>query len=104
MTTRALTAPSTPQAGVAKPNQLPIATNGRVIATANASNDERVKAGCARLAQNGPLVRMMKTTRIWVAIDSRNQVVRNSSGVDWKTVSRSAKVKRSKTEERGPMM
>ena len=49
------------------------AVKGSAIATTNAINDDAVRAGFGKSRQGRPLVRMMKITRICVAIDSRNQ-------------------------------
>src|SRR5580693_824102 len=72
--------PSIPSGGASNPNQRPAGVNGTTTATASATRDDATSAGCGRSFQGRPLVRMMKMTRICVAIDSRNHVVLNSGG------------------------
>src|ERR1700675_2387120 len=90
--------------GATKPNQVPIGVNGRTIATASAASDDAASTGSGRFCHGRPLVRMMKITRIWVAIDSRNQTVRNSSGEALNRNTSAPKVKKSNSDESGPMI
>src|SRR5664279_3515129 len=90
--------------GATKPNQSPIGVNGKVIATASATSDDAASTGSGRFCHGRPLVRIMNITRICVAIDSRNHVVRNSSGEALNTNTSAPKVKKSNSEESGPMI
>src|ERR1700693_735471 len=90
--------------GATKPNQAPIGVNGSVIATASAASDDAASSGSGKVYHGRPLVRMMKITRICVAIDSRNQVVRNSSGEALNTNTSAPKVRKSNSDESGPMI
>ena len=95
---------STVAGGATKPNQAPAGVKGTISATTSAVSDEVVSMGSARLLHGRPLVRMMKMTRIWVAMDSRNQAVRNSSGVAWNRYSSAPKVRKSNSDDSGPMI
>ena len=90
--------------GVTKPNQAPTGVNGSAIATTSATSDDAASTGWGRFCHGRPLVRMMKITRICVAIDSRNQVVRNSSGEALNTYSSTPKVAKSNSDDSGPII
>src|SRR5439155_22053616 len=90
--------------GATKPNQPPAGVNGRIIATASAASEEAASTGSGRFCQGRPLVRMMKMTRICVAIDSSNQMVRNSSGDALNTNTSAPKVRKSNSDDSGPMI
>ena len=51
-------------------------------ATARAPRVDIVSTGLGASFQGRPRVRIRNTTRVWVAIDSTNQPVRNTSGVE----------------------
>src|SRR5438128_547886 len=88
---------------VAKPNILPSGVAGRTRARASAASEEKTSAGCARLPAGKRRLRMMKITRIWVAIDSMNHAVRNVAGSALKTRYSRKKVRRSNAELRAPI-
>src|SRR5881227_2395075 len=90
--------------GATKPNQAPTGVNGTTIATSKAISEDADSNGSGRLRHGRPLVRMMKMTRIWVAMDSMNQAVRNSSGEALNRYSRAPKVRKSNTDDSGPMI
>ena len=62
-----------------------------------------VSAGFGWSRQGRRRVRITNTTSVCVAMDSRNQPVRNTSGLVWNIRKRTPKVRKSKTEESGPI-
>src|ERR1700722_19529276 len=90
--------------GASNPNQRPAGGKGSAIATTNAINDDAVRAGFGKSRHGRPLERMMKMTRIWVAIDSRNHAVWYSAGVALNTSNKEAKVRKSNRDDIGPMI
>src|SRR5260370_41490535 len=89
--------------GATKPNQPPSGVSGNASATTSAVSDDAVSTGSGRLLQGRKLVRMMKITRICVAIDSRNQAVRNSSGDALNRYISAAKVRKSAIDASSPL-
>src|ERR1700740_2751610 len=89
--------------GAEKANDAPNGESDIANAAPSAPRVEMASNGLGASRQDRPPVRMRNTTRVWVAMDSTNQPVRNTWALAWKTRIISAKVAKSNSDESGPI-
>src|SRR5665647_137419 len=88
--------------GATKPSCAANGVNGNAIANRTTVKEVMVSAMLGRLLNGLPRVRITKITSTWVAMDSMNQPVWNSSSPAPKTFSRMKNIRKSNTELTGP--